>query len=411
MAKPLMDSPYNRNNKDMKMKNALSTVALSTLVALGSFSANASIEEGQLTIWINADKGYNGLAEVGKKFEADTGIKVTVAHPDGMQDRFPQTAATGAGPDIVFWAHDRFGGYAEAGLLVEIEPSQNIKDGIVDFAWDAVRYDGKIIGYPIAIESLSLIYNKDLVPNPPKTWEEVAALDAKLKKQGKSAIMWNLKEPYFTWPLMAADGGYAFKYTGGGYDIKDAGVANKGVKDAMNFIKGLVDTGVISADMDYSVSEAQFNQGKTAMTINGPWAWSNIDRMGINYGVTTLPSFNGQASKPFVGVLTAGISTASPNRDLAVEFLENYLLTNDGLRMVDNDTPLGAVALNSFQRELDADARIAATMDNALNGEIMPNIPQMNAFWGAAKSAIVNIVDGRQTVDAALADAERQMTR
>lgn len=96
-------------------------------MALGSFGAHAAIEEGQLTIWINGDKGYNGLAEVGKKFEADTGIKVTVAHPDALQDKFPQTAATGDGPDIVFWAHDRFGGYAEAGLLVEIKPSAKFK--------------------------------------------------------------------------------------------------------------------------------------------------------------------------------------------------------------------------------------------------------------------------------------------
>ncbi|MEZ8824284.1 maltose/maltodextrin ABC transporter substrate-binding protein MalE [Vibrio amylolyticus] len=393
------------------MKNALSTVALSTLVALGSFGANAAIEEGQLTIWINGDKGYNGLAEVGKMFEEDTGIKVTVAHPDGLQDRFPQVAATGDGPDIVFWAHDRFGGYAQSGLLAEVTPSKEIKEGIVDFAWDAVKYDGKVIGYPVAIESLSLIYNKDLVPNPPKTWEEVEALNTQLAKDGKSAIMWNLKEPYFTWPLMAADGGYAFKFGAAGYDVKDAGIAADGVKDSMNFVKGLVDKGVISADMDYSVSESAFNQGKTAMTINGPWAWGNIETSGINYGVTTLPKFNGQSSKPFVGVLTAGISTASPNKDLAVEFIENYLLTNDGLRKVNDDKPLGAVALNSFQRELDTDQRIAATMDNAMNGEIMPNIPEMNAFWGSAKSAIINIVDGRQTVDEALSDAEKQMTK
>jgi maltose/maltodextrin transport system substrate-binding protein len=78
---------------------------------------------------------------------------------------------------------------------------------------------------------------------------------------------------------------------------------------------------------------------------------------------------------------------------------------------VNDDKPLGAVALNSFQRELDADTRIAATMDNAMNGEIMPNIPQMNSFWGAAKNTIVNVVDGRQGVDAALADAEKQMTK
>lgn len=63
---------------------------------------------------------------------------------------------------------------------------------------DAVRYNGKLIAYPIAVEALSLIYNKDLVPNPPKTWEEIPALDKELKAKGKSAIMFNLQEPYFT---------------------------------------------------------------------------------------------------------------------------------------------------------------------------------------------------------------------
>ncbi len=59
------------------MKNALSAVALGTIVALGSFGANAAIEEGQLTIWVGGDKAYEGMAEVGKRFEEDTGVKVT----------------------------------------------------------------------------------------------------------------------------------------------------------------------------------------------------------------------------------------------------------------------------------------------------------------------------------------------
>lgn len=393
------------------MKKSLTTLAICTMAALGSLNAYAAIEEGQLTIWINGDKGYNGLAEVGKRFEADTGIKVTVAHPDALQDKFPQTAAAGDGPDIIFWAHDRFGGYAEAGLLVEIKPSKEIKKGIVDLAWDAVTYKGKLVGYPVAIESLSLIYNKDLLPNPPTKWEEIEALHKKFQKDGKSAIMWNLKEPYFTWPLMGADGGYAYKYTVDGYDVKDAGVNKAGVKSAMNFIQDLIAKKVISPDMDYSISESEFIKGNVAMTINGPWSWGNLDKAGINYGVTTLPKFNGQVSKPFVGVLTAGISTASPNKDVAVEFIEQYLLTNEGLRSVNNDKPLGAVALSSFQAELSSDKRISATMDNALNGEIMPNIPEMGAFWGSVKTAISNIADGRQTVDAALADAEKQMVK
>lgn len=391
------------------VKQTLALTALATLVL--SSSAFAKIEEGRLVIWINGDKGYNGLAEVGKKFEKDTGIKVTVEHPDKLEEKYPQVAATGGGPDIIFWAHDRFGGYAQSGLLAEISPDAAFKEKIFPFTWDAVTFNGKLIGYPVAVEALSLIYNKDLIKEAPKTWEEIPALDTSLRAKGKSAIMWNLQEPYFTWPVIAADGGYAYKYENGKYNIKDTGVNNDGAKAGLQFIIDLVKNKHINADTDYSIAEAAFNKGQTAMTIDGPWAWSNLDKSKINYGVALLPTFHGKASKPFVGVLTAGINAASPNKELAKEFLENYLITNDGLSAVNKDKPLGAVALKSYQEQLEKDPRIAATMANSKNGEIMPNIPQMSAFWYAERSAIINAVNGRQTVEQALKDVETRITK
>ncbi|AHK18910.1 maltose/maltodextrin ABC transporter substrate-binding protein MalE [Yersinia similis] len=392
-----------------KTARVLALSALTTLVL--SSSAFAKIEEGKLVIWINGDKGYNGLAEVGKKFEKDTGIKVTIEHPDKLEEKFPQVAATGDGPDIIFWAHDRFGGYAQSGLLAELNPSKAFQEKLFPFTWDAVRFNGKLIGYPVAVEALSLIYNKDLVKEAPKTWEEIPALDKTLRANGKSAIMWNLQEPYFTWPVIAADGGYAFKFENGIYDAKNVGINNAGAQAGLQFIVDLVKNKHINADTDYSIAEAAFNKGETAMTINGPWAWSNIDKSKINYGVTLLPTFHGQPSKPFVGVLTAGINAASPNKELATEFLENYLITDQGLAEVNKDKPLGAVALKSFQEQLAKDPRIAATMDNATNGEIMPNIPQMAAFWYATRSAVLNAITGRQTVEAALNDAATRITK
>ncbi|WP_036620066.1 maltose/maltodextrin ABC transporter substrate-binding protein MalE [Pantoea sp. GM01] len=396
----------------MTMKTGARTLALSALTAvLFSASAVAKIEEGKLVIWINGDKGYNGLAEVGKKFEQETGIKVTVEHPDKMEEKYPQVAATGDGPDIIFWAHDRFGGYAQSGLLAEISPDANFQQKIFPFTWDAVRFNGKLIGYPISVESLSLIYNKDLLPEPPKNWEEIAALDKKMRAQGKSAMMFNLQEPYFTWPLLAAGGAYAFKLNDGRYDVKDTGVDNAGAKAGMSFLVDQVKAKTLNADTDYSIAEAAFNKGQTAMTINGPWAWSNIDKSKINYGVTLLPTLNGKPSKTFVGVLSAGINAASPNKELAKEFLENYLLTDSGLDAVNRDKPLGAVALKSFQQTLEKDERIAATMNNARNGDIMPNIPQMAAFWYAMRTATLNALSGRQSVDAALKDAQARLNK
>ena len=70
-----------------------------------------------------------------------------------------------------------------------------------------------------------------------------------------------------------------------------------------------------------------------------------------------------------------------------------------------------AVALKSFQEKLEKDPRIAATMANAQKGEIMPNIPQMSAFWYAVRTAVINAASGRQTVDAALKDAQSRITK
>ncbi|MEF1174987.1 maltose/maltodextrin ABC transporter substrate-binding protein MalE, partial [Vibrio sinaloensis] len=108
-------------------------------------------------------------------------------------------------------------------------------------------------------------------------------------------------------------------------------------------------------------------------------------------------------------VLSAGINAASPNGDLAVEFLENYLFVDEALKTMNDDKPLGAVTLKSFQAILEKDDRIKATMTNAENGEIMPNIPQMTAYWFAEGAAIDNAMQGKQTVKEALDTAAKQI--
>lgn len=79
---------------------------------------------------------------------------------------------------------------------------------------------------PVAIEGPSLIYNKDLLPIPPKTWEELPTIHEKMKEQGKQAIMWDIKNAYFTWPLISSGGAFAFQKTPSGYDAKVTGINN-----------------------------------------------------------------------------------------------------------------------------------------------------------------------------------------
>ena len=389
-----------------------STLAVSILATLGAVSpAQADIQEGKLVVWINGDKGYNGLQEVGDWFAEETGITVEVAHPDSATDKFQQSAATGNGPDIFIWAHDRLGEWAQSGLIAELNPSQSVKDANYDFTWDAVTVDGKVYGYPMAVESIGLIYNKDLVSEPPKTFEEIPALDKKLAEQGKKAILWDYNNTYFTWPMMAANGGYIFAKSGNSYDVKDTGVNSDGAIKGATVLESLIEQGVMPRGADYGAMDSRFNKGGLAMMISGPWAWGNLKKSGINFGVTTLPTINGSEPKPMVGVMAATLNTASPNRALAVEFLENYALSVKGLKMVNDDVPLGAVANKELMDELSADPNINATFKNAEMGEPMPSVPAMGAFWSSMAPALQNITSGRQSVEEALNAAAKRITR
>lgn len=350
-----------------------------------SVSANAAIEKDQLTVWVNGDKGYNGIAKVGEKFTADTGIKVTVAHPDQVEVKFMQTAATQNGPDIMMWAHDRFGEWAAAGLIAPLNPSDEEKAKFAKVGWDAVTVNGKIVGYPVAIEAVSLLCNNKLVKSAPENFEDFYKLGDKLKKDGAKSIIWSYTTPYFSYPLIAAQGGYAFKKVNGGYDVKDTGVNNAGAKAGMQFISDLITKGYMEKGADYGVMEAQFTKGKAACIINGPWGWPNYDGAKVDFSVYKLPKLGGQPAKAFVGVTALAINAASPNKELATEFIENYLLTDEGLEAVNNDKALGVVALNSFQAKLDKDPRIATTKENAVNGEPMPSVPEMNKFWSSLR--------------------------
>lgn len=389
-------------------KLALSLAA--TSLALGASGA-FGFSDDELVLWVGGDKAYNGIREIGKMFEDETGIKVKVEIPENLKDHFRQAAASGSGPDILFWAHDRFGEWAQSGLLSPVKPSESFKKGVVDMGWQAVTVDKRIYGYPISLEAISLIYNKKIIPEPPKSYEEIFALDTRLKKNNRNmnTIMWDQVQPYFTMPMLAADGGYVFRKTASGYDVKDTGVDNKGAMAGAKMLTELIDKSVLPRGVDYGVMESTFNKGQCAMMISGPWAWANLESSGINYGVAPLPSINGQRSKAFVGVWSAALNSASPNKALAKEFLENYLLIDDGLRTMNKDVPLGAVANKVYMEELKKDPRISATYDNAINGLLMPNVPEMGKFWSAMESALRNVTTGRQGYKDALNDAARRI--
>jgi maltose/maltodextrin transport system substrate-binding protein len=392
------------------MKQGLLSAALAACLGLAAALPVQAAEKLRLLVWINGDKGYNGLQKVGDKFTQASGVEVVVQHPEGAPDKFQAAAAAGKGPDIMCWAHDRVGEWAKSGLVVPVRPNKRIRDEIDDGAWGAFTYRGQVWGYPLAIEAIGLIYNRKLAPVPPTSFDEVIALDKQLAAQGKKAILWAYNNSFFSWPLLAGPGGFVFgRDAQGNLDPKQVGVNTAGALQGAQMLERLIKDGHMPKGARYAEMEGAFARGQVAMMINGPWAWDNARKVGIDFGVAPIPGIGGKPSKPFVGVLGCMITAPSKIKDVAREFIEHHLLTVESLKTISADVPLGTPANKAYYRELSADPNIVATMANAKAGEPIPNIPEMGRFFPAMDAALEAITNGRQRPKDALEGAAARM--
>ncbi|RQO62073.1 maltose/maltodextrin ABC transporter substrate-binding protein MalE [Paucibacter sp. KBW04] len=366
-----------------------------------------------LVIWFTVE-GAKGMRRVGEAFTAATGVPVVVETPDEGPAKFQQAASAGKGPDIYLYSHDRIGEWVAGGLLHAVTPPPRLLRDIDPMAWDGFQWRQRLWGYPLALEALTLVYNKALLPTPPQNFEQVFALDARLRPSGRSAILWDYSNCYFSWPLLAAHGGYAFKRRAdGSYDAQDCGVDGPGVRVGAELLARMIREGLMPVGSGYAEMEAAMAQGRVAMMINGPWSWVNLQRAGVDFGIARIPAVAGRPAAPYVGVKGVMINRATRQRELAVEFIEHYLLSPAGLRLIDQAEPIGAPASRSFYAELAAQPgkgeRVVGIMASARDGVPTPCIPEMGRFWSAMKSALLNLSEGRQTPAEAMAGAARRI--
>jgi maltose/maltodextrin transport system substrate-binding protein len=384
------------------------------LLLTGAHIANAWTN-GQLVIWMDADRAV-AMQLVANKFEQDYGIPVRIETPEKITDSFPLAAQAGKGPDIVVWAHDKVGEWADGGVIAPIEVTAAYMQQFYPMAWDAVRHRRQLWGYPISLEAIGLIYNKKLVSGaPPTQLSDLIPFYQKLKSEhpGTNPILWDYCNPYYSWGILASGGGYIFGKTTDGYDPRTVGVATDGAVQGLSEIVHLIDVGVLPRMVSSGdIAQQLMAQSKLAMMISGPWDWPNLMKSGIDFGVVPMPGISGKPGKAFIGVQVAFINRSSPNRDLAKEFLEKYAFTTESLCALDHVKPIGIPAMISLYDELSRSNPLLGEMKRcAEEGEVMPNIPQTGRFWTSMATAIEVATSGRTSPAAALAEAQRAMLK
>jgi arabinogalactan oligomer / maltooligosaccharide transport system substrate-binding protein len=360
--------------------------------------------EGTLTIWSDADR-VDVLTELGRQFTEQYNVPVAVQEMafGDIRDQLRISGPAGEGPDIIVGAHDWLGELVANGLIEPLDLG-NLSENFDPVAIEAFTYDGQLYGVPYAVESVALIYNRDLVPEPPQTWEELKEIARELQETGQvdQGYVLQQADTYHFNPILTGFGGYIFGTTEEGYNPQDIGLDSEGGLAAARELDSMVQEGLLRQDVNYDIMASLFNQGRSAMMFGGPWMLQDIRAAGVNYGVAPIPTME-QEPQPFVGVQGFMVSAFGQNQLLARSFLNEYIATDDAMQAI-YEAGLRSPAWMPSREDID-DEDIIAFGESASMGQPMPAIPEMSAVWEAVNDAITLIFQQQQDPEAAFNDA------
>ena len=392
----------------------LGTVGFASLllVACGGKKEDSSSAKNELTVYV--DNGYKAyMEEAAKAFEKESGTKVTIKTGDalGGLDKLSLDNQSGKAPDVMMAPYDRVGGLGNDGQLAEVTLN---KDSKTDKTTESlVTNGGKVYGAPAVIETLVLYYNKDLLQEAPKTFGELEELakDSKYDfadEAGKNtAFLADWTNFYYAYGLLSGNGGYVFGKDG--TDPKDVGLNNQGAIDGIEYAKtwyakwpkGLQDTKSAA-----NFIQTQFQSGKTAAIIDGPWKAASLKEAKVNYGVATIPTLpNGKAYSAFGGG-KAWVIPAGANHPEAAQKFVDFLTSTDQQKALYDKT--NEVPANTEAREYAVgknDELTAAVVKQFENAQPMPNISEMSTVWDPAATMLFDAVSGKKSAKDAADDA------
>ncbi|MFS9091768.1 extracellular solute-binding protein [Streptococcus australis] len=384
----------------------LGTVGFASLllVACGGKKEDSSSAKNELTVYV--DNGYKSyMEEAAKAFEKESGTKVNIKTGDalGGLDKLSLDNQSGKAPDVMMAPYDRVGGLGNDGQLAEVALN---KDSKTDKTTESlVTNGGKVYGAPAVIETLVLYYNKDLLQEAPKTFGELEELakDSKYDFAGEdgknTAFLADWTNFYYAYGLLSGNGGYVFGKNG--TDPKDIGLNNQGAIDGIEYAKtwyakwpkGLQDTKGAA-----NFIQTQFQEGKTAAIIDGPWKASSLKEAKVNYGVATIPTLpNGKAYSAFGGGKAWVIPAGANNPEAAQKFVD-FLTSTDQQKAFYDKT--NEVPANTEAREYAVgknDELTTAVVKQFENAQPMPNISEMSTVWDPAATMLFDAVSGKKS--------------
>jgi multiple sugar transport system substrate-binding protein len=228
------------------------------------------------------------------------------------------------GMDVIWTAE-----FAEANWILPWrgEAAGDATDGAIGATVDSATYQDQLWAAPFTSNTQLLWYRKDLVEEPPRTWEEMIAISEDLAEQGEPSLIQvqgNRYEGYTVWfsSLLASAGGSVLDESG------RLSLEREPTERALTVMRDLA-TSAAAADPSLSTSQEDqarlaFEAGQSAFMVNYtfvyPSAKENAPEVFENMAWARYPGLSeDEPSRVTIGGINLGVGAFSEHPDLAFE--------------------------------------------------------------------------------------------
>lgn len=356
-----------------KFSLLLSVLLIATMLLTACGGGGKPTEQIEVTFWHAYGTGSAeevALAKVLEQAAVDLPqykINVLQVPFNDIFNKYRTDVAAGGGPDMFIAPNDDLGNDARAGLIADITELAKGKLGdYTPLSVEGMSLDGKLYGIPESLKAVVLWYNKDLLPTPPATTEELQVL---MESGTEISISYGC---YHHFGFFGSFGGKIF-------DENWKVVADQGgVADAMSYINDLYQ---ISKSNGWPKNDsdglAPFSEGKAAAITNGNWAMGDYRKaLGDKLGVAPLPAGPGGSAAPFLGVDGFYFNPNSANMAAALE-VALYLTGTKAQQIMMDEA--GHVPANTTVKV--TDSLIQGLLAAFESGYPRPQVEQLGLYW------------------------------
>ncbi|MCL6454592.1 MAG: maltose ABC transporter substrate-binding protein [Alicyclobacillus sp.] len=333
-------------------------------------------------------------AQWGKEHGDTVVVQQNTATGNAKFSNWAQMVRAGTGPDVaIAMPSDNLGVFYQEGLLAPAT-LMNPSDYPASVA-EGVKIAGKYYAYPVAAQSVALMYNKKEIPTPPKTWNDF------VQDANKYGFAMAQEQFYYDYVFIGGMGGYIFKDNNGTLDPNDIGLDNQGAIAGFSLLHDMdAKYHWMNPSVNQSIATSRFDSGKVGMFISGPWDVAAAQKAGIDVGVAPIPTLpNGKPGTPLISNLTAIVSAKTKYMDAAQSLAQYLTNASAELQYFKADTDLPALTSLQTNSAITSDPIAKGFVDQLNTAVPSPNIAQMNAVY-SAQDIILSIINGKLSPEA-----------